>query len=114
MPGPSPREFREDIVAVARRRESGVTLKRVATDFGISEATLQNWVRQADVKDGIRPPQTAAEAAQARELRKRIRLFEQENEVRRRAAAGETTLSAAPTCSVRIGSTRSTTLICST
>jgi len=31
--------------------------------------------------------ETAADAAEARELKKRIRLLEQENEVRRRAAA---------------------------
>ena len=84
MPGPYPREFREDVVAVARSRESGVTIKQIATDFGISEATLQNWLRQADVEDGNRPGQTSAEA---RELKKRIRLLEQENEVLRRAAA---------------------------
>ena len=87
MPGPYPREFREDVVAVARRRESGVTIKQIATDFGISEATLQNWLCQADVEDGNRPGQTAADAAEARELKKRIRLLEQENEVLRRAAA---------------------------
>ncbi|WP_394357785.1 IS3 family transposase [Microbacterium betulae] len=87
MPGPYPREFREDVVAVARSRESGVTIKQIATDFGISEATLQNWLRQADVEDGNRPGQTAADAAEARELKKRIRLLEQENEVLRRAAA---------------------------
>ena len=87
MPGPYPREFREDVVAVARSRESGVTIKRIATDFGISEATLQNWLRQADVEGGNRPGQTAADAAEARELKKRIRLLEQENEVLRRAAA---------------------------
>ena len=39
MPGPYPREFREDVIAVARRRESGVTIKQIATDFGTSEAT---------------------------------------------------------------------------
>lgn len=87
MPGPYPREFREDVVAVARSRESGVTIKQIATDFGISEATLQNWLRQADVEEGNRPGQTAADAAEARELKKRIRLLEQENEVLRRAAA---------------------------
>ena len=42
MPGPYPRDFREDVVAVARRRESGVTIKQIATDFGISEVILQN------------------------------------------------------------------------
>ncbi|GAB3624986.1 hypothetical protein GCM10027418_30720 [Mariniluteicoccus endophyticus] len=44
-------------------------------------------LRQADVEDGNRPGQTAADAAEARELKKRIRLLEQENEVLRRAAA---------------------------
>ncbi|WP_396350290.1 IS3 family transposase [Kocuria sp. ChxB] len=87
MPGPYPREFREDVVAVARSRESGVTIKQIATDFGISEATLQNWLRQADVEDGNRPGQSSADAVEARELKKRIRLLEQENEVLRRAAA---------------------------
>ncbi len=87
MPGPYPREFREDVVAVARRRESGVTLKQIATDFGISEATLQNWLSRADVEEGNRPGLTAADAAEARELKKRIRLLEQENEVLRKAAA---------------------------
>ena len=87
MPGPYPKEFREDVVAVARRRESGVTIKQIATDFGISEATLQNWLRQADIEEGNRPGQTAGEAAEMRELRRRNRLLVQENEVLPKAAA---------------------------
>ncbi|MEJ6554694.1 transposase [Microbacterium esteraromaticum] len=87
MPGPYSREFREDVVAVARSRESGVTIKQIATDFGISEATLQNWLCHADIEDGNRPGQTAAGAAEARELKKRIRLLERESELPRRAAA---------------------------
>ena len=87
MPGPYPRACREDVVAVARSRESGVTIKQIATDFGISEATLQNWLRQAEVEEGHCWGQTAADAAEAQELKKRIRLLEQENEVLRRAAA---------------------------
>ena len=87
MPGPYPKEFREDVVAVARRRESGVTIKQVAADFGVSEATLQNWLRRADAEEGNRPGLTAGDAAEVRELRRRNRLLEQENEVLRRAAA---------------------------
>ncbi len=87
MPKPFPREFRDDVVAVARRREAGVTLKQVATDFGISETCLQNWLRQADVEDGNRRGVTTSESAELRELRRRNRLLEQENEVLRRAAA---------------------------
>lgn len=64
----------EDVVAVARRRESAATFKQIATDFRISEATLQNWLRQADVEEGNRPGQIAADATEARELKKRTGL----------------------------------------
>ncbi|MBX3196008.1 MAG: transposase [Microbacteriaceae bacterium] len=87
MPGPYPQEFREDVVAVARARESGVTLAQIAKDFGISDQTLTNWMKQADIEEGRRPGQTKDEAAEVRELKRRNRLLEQENEVLRRAAA---------------------------
>ncbi len=87
MPGPYPQEFREDNVAVARRREPGVTLSQVAKEFGVSDATLTNWLKQADVEEGRKPGQTRDDAAEVRELRRRNRLLEQENEVLRRAAA---------------------------
>jgi transposase-like protein len=87
MPKPYPREFRDDVVRVARAREDGVSIKKIATDFGVSETCLQNWLRQADVEDGAKPGLTRAESDEARELRKRVRLLEQENEVLRRAAA---------------------------
>ena len=49
-----PREFREDVIRVARNREPGVRIKDVAADFGISESCLQNWLTQAD-RDGHCP-----------------------------------------------------------
>lgn len=87
VPKPYPKEFRDDVVRVARNREPGVHLKQIAADFGISESCLTNWLKNADVEDGIKPGTTAAENAENRELRKRVRLLEQENEVLRRAAA---------------------------
>jgi transposase-like protein len=87
VPKPYPKEFREDVVRVARNREPGVHLKQIAADFGISESCLTNWMKTADVEDGIKPGTTSAENAENRELKKRIRLLEQENEVLRRAAA---------------------------
>ncbi|KID28364.1 transposase [Streptomyces regensis] len=87
MPKPYPREFREDVVRVARNRESGVTLAQVAADFGVHEMTLQKWLRQADVEDGAKPGVSSDAAAELRELKRRNRLLEQENEVLRRAAA---------------------------
>lgn len=87
MPKPYPQEFREDVVAVARNRGPGATLKSIAEDFGIAEASLLNWLKQADIEDGKHPGQTLDEAAEMRQLRRRNRLLEQENEVLRRAAA---------------------------
>ena len=87
MPKPYPKEFRDDVVRVARNREPGVHLKQIAADFGISESCLTNWMKTADVEDGVKPGTAAAENAELRDARKRIRLLEQENEVLRRAAA---------------------------
>lgn len=84
MPKAFPEEFRRDVVAVARRRE--VSMAQVARDFGISESCLARWVRRAEVEEGARDSLTLAEEAEVRELRKRNRLLEQENEVLRRAA----------------------------
>jgi len=84
MPRAYPQEFREDVVRIARLGE--LTYAQIARDFGISETCVSNWVRKADVEDGKRPGTTAAEAAELREARKRIRILEQENEILRRAA----------------------------
>ena len=87
MPKPFPREFRDDVVRIARSRGPGQTVKQIAADFGISESCLTNWLSAADREDGIKPGPSAAELAELREAKKRIRLLEQENEVLRRAAA---------------------------
>lgn len=93
MPKPYPREFRDDVVRVARNRDSGVTLDQVAADFGIHPTTLTKWMSQA------RPERAATRSsggggndagesrAELRAAQRRIKLLEQENEVLRRAAA---------------------------
>lgn len=85
MPRPHPKEFRDDVVAVARKSEAPIA--QIAKDFGISESCLRNWLARADVEDGVRPGVTTAESVELRELKRRNRLLEQENEVLRRAAA---------------------------
>ena len=87
MPKPSPSEFRDGVVRVARGREPGVTIEQIAKDFGVHPMTLTKWMRRADIGEGAKPGQTRAEAAESCELKKRNRLLEQENEVLRRAAA---------------------------
>ncbi|SFC63908.1 Transposase, partial [Nocardioides terrae] len=83
MAKPYPKEFRDDVVAVARKGQA--PLAQIAKDFGVSEGSLTNWLKQADIEDGNRPGITEDERKQLREANKRIRLLEQENEVLRRA-----------------------------
>src|SRR5512132_3183785 len=85
MPKAFPLEFRRDVIAIARKGEA--PLSQVAKDFGISEACLHRWLKLADIDDGIKPGVTSTESAELRELRKRNKMLEQENEILRRAAA---------------------------
>jgi|SRR5271165_13026 len=87
MPKPYPKEFRENVVRVARERPAGVTLEQIAADFGIHAMTLSKWLRQADIDEGTRRGVSRAESTDLRTANRRIKLLEQENEVLRRAAA---------------------------
>ena len=85
VPKPHPREFRDDVVAVARKGEAPIA--EIAKDFGISESCVRNWLAKAAVEDGRRPGVSTSEPAELKDLRRRNRLLEQENEVLRRAVA---------------------------
>jgi len=42
VPKPHPREFRDDVVAVARKGDAPIS--QIAKDCGISESCLRNWL----------------------------------------------------------------------
>ncbi|PRY07896.1 hypothetical protein CLV37_1263 [Kineococcus rhizosphaerae] len=50
MPKPYPREYRDDVVRVARDRDPGMTLEQIAADFGIHVMTLSDQSRSGCVK----------------------------------------------------------------
>lgn len=79
-----PKEFRDDVVAVARTSKAPPA--QIAKDFGISESCVRRWMKRADIEDGVGEGLTIAEEAEILRLKKRNRLLEQENEVLRRAA----------------------------
>ncbi len=74
MPKPYPREFRDDVVRVARnlrrRRDAGSDRGgfRDPADFGIHPVTLTKWMRQVDVDDGVKAGTNTSESAELREL----------------------------------------------
>jgi len=88
VPTPYPPEFRRDVIAVARRGEQ--SRAQVARSFGISESCLARWLAIADRDEGRSSPSTTpgtADDVEVRELRRRNKQLEQENEILRRATA---------------------------
>ena len=80
-----PAEFRERAVELARLREKPVT--QIASDLGISDQTLRNWLRRADIDEGRREGLPTEERAEIVRLRRANRVLEMENEILKRAAA---------------------------
>ncbi len=80
-----PAEFRERAVELARLREKPV--KQLATDLGVSDQALRNWLRQADIDEGRRAGLTTEERAELVRLRRANRVLAMENEILKQAAA---------------------------
>jgi transposase-like protein len=87
VPTAYPREFRRDVIAVARQGDQSIA--QVARSFGISESCLNRWLKIADRDDGISVASAGAvaEDPEKRELRRRNKQLEQEVEILRRATA---------------------------
>jgi transposase len=75
MPKPGPKEFRDDVGPVARRRGSGTTRKQITADFGISESPLTNWLAGAERDDGSARSEECGGRAESG-LMRRVRLLE--------------------------------------
>lgn len=80
-----PPEFKRDVVTVARPGD--LTVIEVAADFDISPTSVQRWMRQADIDDGVKDGLTTAEQAEVVRLRRENRRLEMEVEILRRATA---------------------------
>lgn len=80
-----PPEFRQRAVQLAQQR--GKPVRQLARDLGVSEQTLGQWVKQADIDEGKREGLTTEERAELVRLRRANRVLEMENEILKRAAA---------------------------
>jgi transposase len=77
---------RRDVIAVPRQGDESRT--QVARGFGTSESCLARWLRIADPEGGTEVDSSKpADEAELRELRKRNKQLEQENEILGKAAA---------------------------
>jgi len=85
MPAPHPPEFRARAVELARERAKPIAA--LASDLGISESCLRNWMVQADVDQGVREGLTTPEREELVRLRRENRVLRMEKEILGKAAA---------------------------
>ena len=90
MPKRKRRKFSAEQKADAVRlvRDVG-SIAQVARDLDLTETSLRNWVRQADIDQGDGPESslTTAEKEEIRRLRREVRTLKMERDFLKKAAA---------------------------
>jgi transposase len=82
---PYPEEFRLEAVELVRSGRR--SLREAAESLGVSQQTLRNWVKQAEVDVGRREGVTSDEREELKRLRRENRILREEREILRKAAA---------------------------
>jgi len=82
---PYPEDFRRETVALIRSGQR--TIAEASKDLGVSQQTLRNWLKADDVEAGRAEGLTSDEREELKQLRRRVRVLEQEREILKKAAA---------------------------
>jgi transposase len=78
-------EFRRE--AVQLLRSSGRPIPQLAKELGVSPQSLRNWAKQLDVDDGKADGLSSSEREELRRLRREVKVFAEEREILKKAAA---------------------------
>ncbi len=84
-----PEEFKAEAVQLARSYPEK-SIRQLSRELGISDQTLHNWVKQAQIDRGERQGLYTEEREELRRLRKEVRVLREEREILKKAAVGST------------------------
>jgi transposase len=80
-----PADYRRKIVELAR---AGRTLQSLAAEYEPCANTIANWVKQADLDEGVRDDGlTSSDRDELRRLKREVKRLREEREILKKAAA---------------------------
>jgi transposase len=82
----TPKEFKAEAVQLVRSFPEK-SIRQLAYELGISDQTLRNWVKQAQIDRGEREGLSTKEREELRRLRRENRILREEREILKKAAA---------------------------
>ena len=79
-----PEEFKAEAVQLARPSPER-SIRQLAYELGISDQTLRNWIRQAQIDRGEREGLSTEEREELRRLRRENKVLREEREILKKA-----------------------------
>jgi transposase len=88
-PPPYSEEFRADAVRLVLESTPARPINEVALELGLNRETLRSWVRRAEEEKPAEAAGglSAAEREELKQLRRRVKVLEEEKEILRKATA---------------------------
>jgi len=78
-------EFKAEVVALVR--SSGKSIGQISRDLDLTETAVREWVKRAEVDGGVRDGLTTSAREEIAQLRRQVRVLEEERTILKKAAA---------------------------
>jgi len=78
-------EFKAEVVALVR--SSGKSIGKISRDLDLTETAVREWVKRAEVDGGVRDGLTTSAREEIAQLRRQVRVLEEERTILKKAAA---------------------------